>query len=69
MTVSADRFPAELTVRTILIVDDDQSVTETFARMLQLEGFTVATALGASLRFTPLWLEDLIALARTPVGR
>jgi DNA-binding response OmpR family regulator len=31
--------------RTILIVDDDRSVAETFARMLKLEGFSVATAL------------------------
>ena len=120
--------------RTILIVDDDRSVADTFARMLKLEGFTVATALsaeagleladhvrpnaiildmrmpitnglqflrlvrsrphlvevpvaivtgdyflpdaiqhevkslGASIRFKPLWLEDLIALARTLVS-
>ncbi|HSL22983.1 MAG TPA: response regulator [Vicinamibacterales bacterium] len=119
------------TTRTILIVDDDRAVADTFARMLKLEGFTVATAvnpeigleladtvhpdaiildlrmpivnglqflrhirskshlmevpvaivtgdyfltdatatelkaLGASLRFKPLWLEDLVALART----
>lgn len=118
-------------IRSILIVDDDRSVADTFARMLKLEGFTVATALdaaagleladtmrpqaiildmrmplingiqflrqvrarphlvevpvaivtgdyflsealqqelktlGASLRFKPLWLEDLVALART----
>lgn len=120
-------------IRTILIVDDDRSVAETFARMLKLEGFNVATALsaeagleladsirpsaiildmrmpitnglqflrlarsrphladvpvaivtgdyflpdplqleisslGASLRFKPMWLEDLIALAKTLV--
>jgi DNA-binding response OmpR family regulator len=120
--------------RTILIVDDDRSVADTFARMLKLEGFEVATALsaeagleladsvrpnaiildmrmpitnglqflrlvrsrphlvevpvaivtgdyflpdaiqhevkslGASIRFKPLWLEDLIALARTLVA-
>jgi two-component system response regulator PrrA len=119
--------------RKILIVDDDRSVADTFARMLKLEGFEVATAvnaeegleladqvrpdaiildmrmpitnglqflrtvrakpdlaeipvaivtgdyflpdpiqlelktLGASLRFKPLWLEDLIALAKTLV--
>jgi DNA-binding response OmpR family regulator len=119
--------------RTILIVDDDRSVAETFARMLKLEGFTVATALsaeaglelaanvrpdaiildmrmpitsglqflrlvrskphmvdipvaivtgdyflpesiqheikslGAQLKFKPMWLEDLLALARTLV--
>jgi len=116
--------------RTILIVDDDPSVTETFERMLRLEGYNVVTALsaeaglaqaersspnaiildlrmpltdglqflrilrtkeelesvpvaivtgdyfldqavstelrelGADLRFKPLWLEDLLALAR-----
>ena len=114
----------------ILIVDDDEGVTQTFARMLRLEGFQVHTAmngesglreaaatrpdaiildlrmpltdglqflrilrtkpgltsvpvaivtgdyfldqtvsnelreLGADLRFKPLWLEDLLALAR-----
>jgi two-component system response regulator PrrA len=114
----------------ILIVDDDEGVTETFARMLRLEGFQVKTAfdaeaglqvagesnpdaiildlrmplvdglgflrrlrendahrltpvaivtgdyflddsvskelreLGAELRFKPLWLEDLVGLAR-----
>ena len=116
--------------QTILIVDDDPSVADTFARILKLEGFTVATAcnadeglglardvapaaiildmrmpitnglqflkivrdlpqlvstpvaivtgdfflpdpiqaelrqLGAEIRFKPLWLEDLITLAR-----
>jgi two-component system, OmpR family, response regulator len=114
---------------TILIVDDDEGVTQTFARMLKLEGFEVRTAitaetglrvasesqpnaiildlrmplvdglgflrqlraqerqstpvaivtgdyflddsvanelreLGAELRFKPLWLEDLVGLAR-----
>jgi two-component system response regulator PrrA len=117
----------------ILIVDDDEGVTQTFARMLRLEGFSVSTAvnaetglqeaaanrpdaiildlrmplvdglgflrrlrsdleqrctpvaivtgdyflddtvssevraLGAELRFKPLWLEDLVGLARTLV--
>jgi DNA-binding response OmpR family regulator len=115
----------------ILIVDDDEAVTQTFARMLQLEGFQVRTAqsaemglreaaeyhpdaiildmrmplmdglgflrrlrerdeardtpvaivtgdyflddrvstelqqLGAELKFKPMWLEDLLGLART----
>jgi DNA-binding response OmpR family regulator len=115
----------------ILIVDDDEAVTQTFARLLQLEGFAVRTAgnaemglreaaeyapdaiildmrmplidglgflrrlrqrdgqrdipvaivtgdyylddqvsselrmLGAELKFKPLWLEDLLGLART----
>ena len=31
----------------ILIVDDDEAVTQTFARMLRLEGFTVRTAINA----------------------
>jgi DNA-binding response OmpR family regulator len=114
----------------ILIVDDDEGVTQTFARMLRLEGYAVRTAmnaeiglreaedghpdaiildlrmplvdglgflrrlrqhegdratpvaivtgdyflddevsdelraLGAELRFKPLWLEDLVSLAR-----
>ena len=117
--------------RTILIVDDDPSVTETFERMLRLEGYHVVTALsaeaglnqaershphaiildlrmplvdglgflrrlrssagqrktpvaivtgdyflddtvstelkklGAELKFKPLWLDDLVGLART----
>ena len=115
----------------ILIVDDDEAVTQTFARMLRMEGFTVRTAvdaraglaealehrpdaiildlrmplvdglgflrqlratrgldhtpvaivtgdyfldeqvsgelqaLGAELKFKPLWLDDLVSLART----
>ena len=32
---------------TILIVDDDRSVADTFARILKLEGFEVATAMSA----------------------
>jgi DNA-binding response OmpR family regulator len=131
---SAESTPAESATRTILIVDDDLSVTDTFARILQMEGFQVATAgnaekgleladnvlpdgiildlrmpissglnflrvlrakphlgdvpvaivtgdyflsdpiqselksLGAALRFKPLYLEDLITLARTLVS-
>jgi two-component system response regulator PrrA len=119
----------------ILIVDDDQSVVDTFSRLLKLEGFQVATALdpavglmmaenvtptaiildmrmplisgiqflrqvrshaqlvnvpvaivtgdcflsdelereltalGATLRYKPMWAEDLVALARTLVAR
>jgi DNA-binding response OmpR family regulator len=132
--VPAPGWPAATKVHTILIVDDDHSVADTFARMLKLEGFSVATALsaeagleladnvrpdaiildmrmpitnglqflrqvrsrphlvevpvaivtgdyflsdpvqqelkalGASIRFKPLWLEDLLALARTLVS-
>jgi two-component system, OmpR family, response regulator MprA len=128
-TSSSVASTAEAT-RTILIVDDDPSVTETFERMLRLEGYHVVTALsaeaglsqaershphavildlrmplvdglqflrmlrskdalskmpvaivtgdyflddavsrelrglGAEVRFKPLWLEDLLALAR-----
>ena len=117
-------------VATILVVDDDEGVTQTFARMLRLEGYEVRTAmsaetalreadrshpdaiildlrmpivdglgflrrlrardeqrdtpvaivtgdyflddqvsaelrkLGAELKFKPLWLEDLVGLAR-----
>lgn len=123
--VTSDRTTAK-----ILIVDDDEGVTQTFARMLRLEGYQVRTAvsaetglreaeqsrpdaiildlrmplvdglgflrrlraqddqrtipvaivtgdyfldeavsnelqqLGAELRFKPLWLEDLVGLAR-----
>jgi DNA-binding response OmpR family regulator len=122
---------SERSLTTILIVDDDEGVTQTFARMLKLEGFEVRTAmnaenglvqaqearpdaiildlrmplvdglgflrrlraqddqrqtpvaivtgdyflddnvsaeirqLGAELKFKPLWLEDLVGLART----
>ncbi|MGH9372022.1 MAG: response regulator [Vicinamibacterales bacterium] len=134
MIAPAGPRDAETATRTILIVDDDRSVADTFARMLKLEGFGVATALsadagleiantvrvdaiildmrmpiktglqflrlvrarpelaevpvaivtgdyflsepvqnelrtlGASIRFKPLWLEDLIALAKTLVN-
>ena len=125
MPVATSRTTAK-----ILIVDDDEGVTQTFARMLRLEGYQVQTAvsaetglleaeesrpdaiildlrmplvdglgflrrlraqadqattpvaivtgdyfldesvsnelqqLGAELRFKPLWLEDLVGLAR-----
>ena len=35
--------------RTILIVDDDEGVTQTFARMLRLEGYQVHTAINAEM--------------------
>lgn len=128
-----DKVSALMTDReiaTILVVDDDEGVTQTFARMLRLEGYDVRTAmnaetglreaershpdaiildlrmpildglgflrklrareaqrrtpvaivtgdyflddqisaelteLGAELKFKPLWLEDLVGLAR-----
>jgi DNA-binding response OmpR family regulator len=131
---STESHPAESATRTILIVDDDRSVADTFARILKLEGFHVATAmsaeagleiadnvapdaiildmrmpitnglqflrlirsrphlvevpvaivtgdyfladpiqnelksLGASIRFKPMYLEDLLTLARTMVS-
>jgi two-component system response regulator PrrA len=131
---SAEPRPAAASTRHILIVDDDASVADTFARLLRIEGFQVATALsaeagleladhvrpdaiildmrmpitnglqflrlvrskphlveipvaivtgdyflpdviqnelrtlGASIRFKPMWLEDLLALARTLVA-
>lgn len=134
MIASAEACPTPSTTRTILIVDDDYSVADTFSRMLKLEGFGVVAALsaeagleladnvqpdaiildmrmpitnglqflrlirgrphlvnvpvaivtgdyflpdsiqqelkvlGASLRFKPMWLEDLVALAKTLVA-
>ena len=40
---------AEQDTARILIVDDDEGVTTTFARMLRLEGFDVRTALNGEL--------------------
>ena len=134
MIAAAETPTTDSATRTILIVDDDRSVTDTFARILKLEGFQVATALsaedglelannirpdgilldmrmpitsglqflrlvrarphlvdvpvaivtgdyflsdpiqnelkslGAAVRFKPMWLEDLVALARTLVS-
>ena len=134
MIAAAESPTVDSATRTILIVDDDRSVTDTFARILKLEGFQVATALsaedglelannirphgilldmrmpitsglqflrqvrsrphlvdvpvaivtgdyflsdpiqnelkslGAAVRFKPMWLEDLVALARTLVS-
>ena len=133
-TVRMPPTPAPPGARSILVVDDDTAVAETFSRMLRLEGYEVATAqdperglelaatfhphaiildmrmpitnglqflrqvrarphlvevpvaivtgdyflsdsiqlelkaLGASIRFKPLWLEDLLALAKTLVS-
>jgi DNA-binding response OmpR family regulator len=127
---SVSAVTSEPATSKILIVDDDEGVTQTFARMLRLEGYQVRTAvsaekglaeaeenhpdaiildlrmplvdglgflrrlrahddqretpvaivtgdyflddsvsnelqeLGAELRFKPLWLEDLVGLAR-----
>jgi DNA-binding response OmpR family regulator len=128
--MSAQGSQPDAAVPKILIVDDDEGVTQTFARMLRLEGYQVRTAvtaelglreaqvsqpdaiildlrmplvdglgflralrshlnqrktpvaivtgdyflddavsaelreLGAELRFKPLWLEDIVGLAR-----
>jgi CheY-like chemotaxis protein len=128
---AAETHSAETGIRTILLVDDDRAVVDTFSRMLKLEGYRVASALdptagleladnlrpdaiildmrmplisglqflrqvrqrphlvevpvaivtgdyflpdalqqelktlGAALKFKPLWLEDLIALAHS----
>ena len=134
MIAPAGPCTTDPTTRTILIVDDDHSVADTFSRMLKLEGYGVVAALsaeagleladnvqpdaiildmrmpitnglqflrlirarphlvdvpvaivtgdyflpesiqqelkslGAALRFKPMWLEDLIALAKTLVA-
>ena len=47
MIAPAESPPSEAATRTILIVDDDRSVADTFATMLKLEGFGVMTALSA----------------------
>jgi DNA-binding response OmpR family regulator len=44
---STETDPTKSAIRTILIVDDDRSVADTFARILKLEGFEVATAMSA----------------------
>jgi two-component system, OmpR family, response regulator PrrA len=132
---AADSSMSDPASSSILIVDDDQSVVDTFSRLLKLEGFKVTTALdpalglkmaedvtptaiildmrmplisgiqflrqvrshaqlvhvpvaivtgdcflsdelerelttlGATLRYKPMWAEDLVALARTLVAR
>jgi two-component system, OmpR family, response regulator PrrA len=132
---STGASPADSPADRILIVDDDESVVDTFSRLLKLEGFRVATALdpvvglqladeltptaiildmrmplisgiqflrqvrsranlvsvpvaivtgdcflseelereltalGATLRYKPMWAEDLVALARTLIAR
>ncbi len=134
MSAAAPEAERASATRTILVVDDDRAVADTFSRMLKLEGFQVSTALnaelglelaeevrpnaiildlrmpivnglqflrtirqrphlvdvpvaivtgdyflgeamaadlkslGAAVRFKPLWLEDLVALARALVS-
>jgi DNA-binding NtrC family response regulator len=45
---------------TILIVDDDEGVTQMFAPRLRLEGYQLRTAV--------TWLEDLVGLAPNLLG-
>lgn len=48
-TILAVRAPDSPSTRAkILIIDDDEGVTQTFARMLRLEGFQVDTAVTAA---------------------
>lgn len=47
--ISAAENRSAVPAHSILIVDDDRSVTETFARALELEGFAVSTALSPGL--------------------
>ena len=55
---------AERDAGTILIVDDDEGVTTTFARMLRLEGFEVLTAVNGEmgLREAAAYHPDAIIL-------
>ena len=47
--VASSAVSTPAATRTILIIDDDPSVTETFERMLRLEGYHVVTALSAEV--------------------
>jgi CheY-like chemotaxis protein len=132
---AAETHSAETETRTILLVDDDRAVVDTFSRLLKLEGYQIAAALdptagleladnirpdaiildmrmplinglqflrqvrqrphlvdipvaivtgdyflsdklqqeikalGAALRFKPMWVDDLVALAQSLVAR
>ena len=135
MICAAETHSAQTETRTILLVDDDRAVVDTFSRLLKLEGYQIAAALdpaagleladnvrpdaiildyrmpiingvqflrqvrarphlvdipvaivtgdyfldeelqkefkalGATMRFKPLWVEDLVALAQSLVAR
>ena len=47
--LGAEQDTARTLAGRILVVDDDEGVTTTFARMLRLEGFDVRTALNGEL--------------------
>ena len=51
MITSAGPTRSGAPAHTILIVDDDRTVADTFARILQLEGFGVKTAFSAEAAF------------------
>src|SRR5512138_3015059 len=46
---------ADRSTSKILIVDDDEGVTQTFARMLRLEGYQVRTAINAETGLQEAW--------------
>jgi DNA-binding response OmpR family regulator len=67
LTVFVD---APSSTRTILIVDDDPSVTATFQRILQLEGYDVLTALTAEMGLEQAyehWPAAIIVDLRMPL--
>jgi len=61
---SPDKQAREPVNGTILIIDDDEGVIQTFARMLRLEGYQVHTALNAEvgLREAEITRPDAIIL-------
>jgi DNA-binding response OmpR family regulator len=64
-TTLGDRAPS-----TILVVDDDAGVTQTFARMLRIEGFNVLTATTADTglhQVTGIMPDAIILDLRMPV--
>ena len=64
MPAAVDKPPREPVTGTILIIDDDEGVIQTFARMLRLEGYQVHTALNAEvgLREAEITRPDAIIL-------
>jgi two-component system, chemotaxis family, chemotaxis protein CheY len=69
--IGALLLPETTSSRTVLIIDDDQSLAETYLRLLKLEGFLVAAAFdGASgLEMTSLLLPHAVVLdLRMPIA-